>query len=77
MSLACDVLSIPAVCLLFCRDGLLNPVFRQAVGNLLAGVPDFVFLMFDRFNLFFLGVILLALAIDMIDDTVRTLRACA
>ena len=43
---------------------------------LLAGVPDFVFLMFDRFNLFFLGVILLALAIDMIDDTVRTLHAC-
>ena len=77
VSLVCDALSIPAVCLLFCRDGLLNPVFRQAVGNLLAGVPDFVFLMFDRFNLFFLGVILFALAIDMIDDTVRTLRACA
>ena len=75
VSLICDALSIPAACLLFCRDGLLNPTFRQAVGNLLADVPDFVFWMFDRFNLFFLGVILFALAIDMIDDTVRMLRA--
>ena len=33
--------------------------------------------MFDHFNLFFLGVILFALALDMIDDTVRTLRARA
>ena len=77
VSLVCDALSFPAACLIFCRDGLLNPAFRQAVGNLLVGVPDFVFLMFDHFNLFFLGVILFALALDMIDDTVRTLRARA
>lgn len=77
VSLVCDALSFPAACLIFCRDGLLNPAFRQAVGNLLVGVPDFVFLMFDHFNLFFLGVILFALALDMIDDTVRTLHARA
>lgn len=77
VSLACDALSIPVACLIFCRDELLNPAFHQAIGGLLEGVPQFVFWMFDRFNLFFLGIILFALVIDMIDETVRTLRARA
>lgn len=73
-ALATDVVSA-VLCTIWIRGyKLLNPAFVGVFDNLFAGESDFLPAVFRNFDLFFLGCMLFALALDAIDVTVKTLR---
>lgn len=53
---------------------LMNQTFLANMESIFAGEDNIVYQMFANFDLFFLGCILFALALDSIDVTVKTLR---
>lgn len=53
---------------------LMNPTFLANMKDILSGENSIVIAVCANFDLFFLGVILFALALDSIDVTVKTLR---
>lgn len=53
---------------------LMNQTFLANMKELFAGEANIVYRMFGNFDLFFLGCMLLALTIDTIDVTVKSLR---
>lgn len=53
---------------------VLNQEFLNNMESIFAGEDRIVFAMFGSFDLFFLGVLLFALVLDVVDVTVKTLR---
>lgn len=56
------------------NDSIINPDFRSNMQVLFAGESDFICNIFEKFNLFFLFFILLALALDAAFAVYKTLR---
>lgn len=74
VSLATNVLSAVFSIWWLVGFDLLNPVFLANMKEIFAGESTFVYGIFGNFDLFFLGVMLLALVLDSVDVTVKTLR---
>lgn len=67
-----DLLSALLACLIFLGKDLMNPTFLRVMENIgLSGLP---LELFARFQAVFLGVMLFALAIDLLDSAVKVLR---
>lgn len=60
-----------------CRDNLINGDFINIITGLFSNDSTFIINIFSNFQLFFMGCILLALAIDTIDTVVKTLKTKA
>ncbi len=70
--LGCAVVSALLACLIFLGKDLMNPTFLRVMENIgLSGLP---LELFARFQAVFLGVMLFALAIDLLDSAVKVLR---
>lgn len=70
--LGCAVVSALLACLIFLGKDLMNPTFLRVMENL--GMNDVVMTFFGNFQVFLLGVILFALALDAVDSAVKVLR---
>lgn len=73
-TLVADVISAVLSIIWLTNDSIINPDFKAQMGVLFAGESDFIFRIFENFNLFFLGVILFALILDAGTVIFKTLR---
>lgn len=73
-TLAADVISAVLSILWLTNDSIINPEFKAQMGTLFAGESEFIFRIFENFNLFFLGLILFALVLDAGTVIYKTLR---
>lgn len=73
-SIITDVLTAPLFIMLFRDAQILNPIFLQGIRNIFTGNADFVYLLFDNFHTFFIGIFLFALALDIGTVVTRMLR---
>ncbi len=55
------------------QDNIMNPEFASSFSSLFDGKEDFIVAIFSNFSVFFMAVILMALAIDIIVTVVKTL----
>lgn len=67
-----DVLSAGIAVAWLGGNSLMNPEFSSNVRQLFTGDPDFIIKLFENFQYFFLGVILFALVLDLIETIVRS-----
>ena len=67
-----DVLSAGIAVAWLGGNSLMNPEFTVNVKQLFAGDSDFIIKLFENFQYFFLGVILFALILDLIETIVRS-----
>lgn len=69
-----DVLSALLSFIFLLDNKIINTEFTAAIINLFQGDEDFIVNIFSKFNIFFLSVILFALALDMVNTMVRALK---
>ncbi len=55
------------------QDNIMNPQFASVFSSLFEGEKEFIVAIFSNFSVFFMAVILMALAIDVIVTVVKTL----
>lgn len=55
-------------------SAILNPAFTAKMTQIFVDEAQIIYTIFENFNLFFLALIALALALDIVDTVVRTLR---
>lgn len=56
------------------NDSIINPEFKAQMGTLFAGEEEFIFRIFENFNIFFLSLLLFALALEAGTTVYKTLR---
>jgi hypothetical protein len=69
-----DILSALLSFVFLLDNKIINNEFTTAIINLFQDDAEFIANIFSRFNIFFLGVILFALALDMINTIVRAAK---
>lgn len=69
-----DILSAVLSIWWLAGDAVINPEFKANMLRIFVDAEEFVYKIFENFNLFFLAVLLFALLLDALEATVRTLR---
>lgn len=73
-TLVADVISAVLSILWLTNDSIINPDFKANMRTIFAGQSDAIYQIFENFNLFFLAVILFALALEAGTTIYKTLR---
>lgn len=74
VSVVVNVLSAVLAFLWLGGSAVINPVFKANIAALFAGESEFILQVFSNFNLFFLGVMLLALVMDTVNAVIKSLE---
>lgn len=73
-AIATDALSAVLSIIWLTNASIVNPDFKAQMHQIFVNESDFIYRIFENFNLFFLGVILFALALDAGTAIYKTLR---
>lgn len=74
-SVASNIVSAVLCVWWLCRDDIMNPAFVANMEQIFTGDSAFLLQIFERFNLFLMGVMLLALVLDTVDAAVKLEKA--
>ncbi len=76
VTIIANILSTAAAAIAFTRPGVMNPEFTDLIGKLFVFEPDeqFIAAAFEHFNLFLVGVWVLACVINIIEAVVKAVR---
>lgn len=73
-TLTADVVSAVLSVIWLTNSSIINPDFKASMHTIFAGASDFIFRIFESFNLFFLACILFALLLEAGTTVYKTLR---